>query len=129
MANQAAAKKSVGAGAVGAVQMGYGGISPATVGGVLVQAAERGVDEAYIPLERTPRSLSLFNAAAQKLGISSANNSSTPASSNFIFSPTVNVYGPANQTDVENAIKNERYEFEKMFEEMWEAKRRESLEH
>lgn len=52
----------------GRILMADGGIIAPTPGGVPVTAAEAGVPEAFIPLERTPRSLALLSEAARRIG-------------------------------------------------------------
>lgn len=50
------------------VLMAEGGILPATPGGVPVIAAEAGIDEAFIPIKRSARSVAILKATAARMG-------------------------------------------------------------
>lgn len=78
----------------GRVLMAEGGILPATPGGLPVLAAEAGVDEAFIPIERTPRSQALAERVAAMVGSSSTSNST-------VIDLRGSVFGGVTRTEVE----------------------------
>lgn len=74
--------------------------------------------EAAIPLKRTPRSLSLLNQTASKLGVDGGGGGSPT----FIYSPQYNGAGPS-----DSESKRSFEDFKSMIDDYWESKRRESF--
>lgn len=108
----AAANVSMSAGGA-SVGMAYGGILRATAGGIPVHAAEAGYDEAFIPINQSPRSIGLLAETAARMGFNLYGGSS----GGFSYNPTVVVNGNASQQDVQNALTMSREEFFAMMDE------------
>lgn len=95
LAARRAGVNPVGSGSLnpGLSRQAEGSILPATPGGIHVLAAEAGVDEAFIPLERTPRSLALLVEAARRIGAPVAQGASTSTNTTVVnFNAPVRTY-------------------------------------
>lgn len=77
--------------------------------GVLAEAGP----EAYVPLDKSKRSLSIWQQAGQALGVWGGSSQSTQMDSNVTYNPTYNIYG-ADENTVRSATKDDQERFEMM---------------
>lgn len=85
--------------------------------------AEAGVPEAVIPLDRSQRSMGLYNEAGKALGIPSVSSGGS-GSASVTFAPVVTINGNASGEDVRNALQTERERFEAWYRDMQSRNRR-----
>lgn len=109
----------------GSAKMAYGGILTATPGGIPVTAAEAGYDEAFIPINRTPRSIGLLAETAARMGFNLFGGNTT---GNVSYNPTVVIQGSASEDDVRSALAADREEFFALMDEYLAERGRTSFE-
>ena len=88
-----------------------GGIFDEPHFGVLAEAGP----EAYVPLDKSRRSLSIWQQAGQALGVWGGGSQTNQSESSINYNPTYNIYG-ANESTVRSATKDDQERFEMMME-------------
>lgn len=71
--------------------------------------------EAYVPLDKSRRSLSIWQQAGQALGVWGGGSQTNQSESSINYNPTYNIYG-ANESTVRSATKDDQERFEMMME-------------
>ena len=88
-----------------------GGIFDEPHFGVLAEAGP----EAYVPLDKSRRSLSIWQQAGQALGVWGGGSQTNQSESSINYNPTYNIYG-ANESTVRSATKEDQERLEMMME-------------
>lgn len=88
-----------------------GGIFDEPHFGLLAEAGP----EAYVPLDKSKRSVSIWQQAGQTLGVWGGGSQTNQTESSITYNPTYNIYG-ANESTVRSATKDDQERFEMMME-------------
>lgn len=84
--------------------------------------AEAGA-EAYVPLDRSRRSVSIWQQAGEALGVLSGNSSQNEDNRSIVYSPTYQIYG-ADEATVRSATQGDQERFEMMMDQYLRNQRR-----
>lgn len=101
------------------VKHAEGGIFDEPHIGMLAEAGP----EAYVPLDKSKRSLSIWQQAGQALGVWGGGSQTNQSENSITYNPTYNIYG-GDESTVRSATKDDQERFEMMIERYMRDQRR-----